>query len=234
MVYKDFYLRFLKKIYNLTFLIRLMLSSEQLKQIKEQLLKQLSNFPEDKREEIKSQILQMNDEQFEEFLIENGLIKNSQEEQIPKKSEKNSCLFCSIIQGQIPSYKIDENKDSIAILEINPLSKGHSLILPKKHIETEKIPSACFKLAKNLAKKIKSKFSPKEIKITTLNNFGHTIIEVLPLYGDEKERHKANEKELFELQSLLITKPKIKREKPIKKQKKEEKSNLPKLKPRLP
>ncbi|MDD4290310.1 MAG: HIT domain-containing protein, partial [Patescibacteria group bacterium] len=45
------------------------------------------------------------------------------------------CIFCKIINGEIPSYKIYEDEFTFAILDINPTSHGHVLILPKKHFE---------------------------------------------------------------------------------------------------
>ncbi|KAF9046253.1 HIT family protein 1 [Panaeolus papilionaceus] len=46
-----------------------------------------------------------------------------------------SCLFCKIIKGQIPSYKLVETANSFAFLDIGPLSKGHALVIPKYHAE---------------------------------------------------------------------------------------------------
>lgn len=43
------------------------------------------------------------------------------------------CIFCKIINGDIPSYKIYEDELVYAFLDINPLSPGHTLIVPKKH-----------------------------------------------------------------------------------------------------
>ncbi|MAG47051.1 HIT family protein [archaeon] len=43
------------------------------------------------------------------------------------------CIFCKIINKEIPSDIIYEDKDFISILDINPIKKGHSLIIPKKH-----------------------------------------------------------------------------------------------------
>jgi diadenosine tetraphosphate (Ap4A) HIT family hydrolase len=230
-----------------------MLTPEQVKELKEQLLKQLVHFPEEKRMQMQEQILQMNDEQFEEFLIANGLIQREGEtsgnrdglsreenETEESKKEKSECIFCSILTNKIPSYKIDENKSAIAILEINPLSKAHILIIPKSHAESEKIPSKAFVLAKKIAKKIKAKFHPKEIKISSISPMGHSLVEVLPLYGNEKERKKATQEELFELQKALITKtktetPQERKEKIQKKKEKQEEekqikiSGLPKF-----
>lgn len=43
------------------------------------------------------------------------------------------CIFCNIIIGKIPCYKTFENDDVMAFLDINPVSHGHTLVVPKKH-----------------------------------------------------------------------------------------------------
>ena len=47
-----------------------------------------------------------------------------------------SCLFCKIIQGQIPCHKLHEDDHTLAFLDIGPLSTGHTLIIPKTHAVT--------------------------------------------------------------------------------------------------
>ncbi len=47
----------------------------------------------------------------------------------------NECLFCKIIAGEIPAKKIYEDEDSLAFLDINPESDGHTLFIPKKHVD---------------------------------------------------------------------------------------------------
>ncbi len=195
------------------------LTLEQAKQIKEQLLKQISNLPPEQQEQAKQQIIAFSNKQLEQLLIKNQ--QATQNQKLPQ-----DCIFCSIIEGKTPSYKIDENKKSLAILEINPLSKGHALVISKEH---DKLPSPAFTLANKIAKKIKSKFKPKQVKISSTEIFGHKIVEILPLYGNEKERKKATEEELKKLQEQLKVKPR----KPAKSKIKKPKS-LPKLKPRIP
>lgn len=46
------------------------------------------------------------------------------------------CLFCQIINSKIPCYKIYENDIVLAFLDISPCSKGHTLVIPKKHYDT--------------------------------------------------------------------------------------------------
>jgi histidine triad (HIT) family protein len=43
------------------------------------------------------------------------------------------CIFCKIIERTIPSYWIDETEHTFAFLDINPVSKGHTLVIPKVH-----------------------------------------------------------------------------------------------------
>ena len=48
---------------------------------------------------------------------------------------KNNCIFCAIAAGEIPSFKVYEDELVLAYLDINPFSKGHTLVIPKAHSE---------------------------------------------------------------------------------------------------
>ena len=51
------------------------------------------------------------------------------------------CIFCKIIEGEAPSYKIYEDEDTLAFLDINPVADGHVLVIPKHHEQfVEKLP----------------------------------------------------------------------------------------------
>ena len=185
-----------------------MLPEEQVDSIKQQIIQQIeTNFPEDKKQMAISQVEAMNSEQLEEFLVKNNMIKQAE-----SNLSQGQCIFCSIISGQVPSTLIEENKHAMAILEINPISKGHVLILPKEHISSsEKIPSQISTLAKKIAEKIKTKLKPKEVKIELANLFGHEVLNVFPVYGEENiqtKRYKAEQKELEEIKKILGKKTK--------------------------
>lgn len=70
----------------------------------------------------------------------------------------SDCIFCKIIEGEIPSTKIYENDYVIAIEDINPKAKVHSLVIPKVHVESlneledDKIMSEILKAVKEVAK----------------------------------------------------------------------------------
>jgi histidine triad (HIT) family protein len=208
------------------------INSKQIVELKKQVINQInSTFPEDKKDYAIEQVESMNEEQFVEFLKKNKLINLPEEEQSSQNSKENyskETPFRLIVEGKIPSYPIDENKDSLAVLEINPISKAHIIIIPKKPIkETEKLPSSLFTLAKKISKRINSNFKPKEVLISSSNVLGETIVQVLPVYTEEaltSKRHPASKDELEELKKILGKKfkskiPKAPKPKKIKEQK---------------
>ena len=48
----------------------------------------------------------------------------------------SNCIFCKIADGVIPSYKIYEDDDVLAFLDVNPVTYGHTLVISKEHYET--------------------------------------------------------------------------------------------------
>ncbi|MBT3398018.1 HIT family protein [archaeon] len=206
------------------------LTDEQVRQVKDQLLEQLDNFPEDKRAQIKEQIDSMNPDQVEEFVKQNQL----------SHMPGGDCVFCSIIEGKMPSIKIAENEENIAILEINPINKGHTLIVPREHLD--KVKDSTNALADQVSKRITEKFNPVEIRINEKEIMGHQMLEVVPVYtGDEgkpMERAKASEEELKkvqeELSSAESTATPTAEPETAEPETPEEPEELPKLKPRIP
>ena len=61
---------------------------------------------------------------------------------------ENNCIFCKIANGEIPAATVYEDEDFRAILDLGPASKGHTLILPKKHAAN------LFELPEETAKKV--------------------------------------------------------------------------------
>lgn len=69
------------------------------------------------------------------------------------------CIFCKIIKNEIPSYKVYEDDLVLAFLDVSPMSKGHTLIIPKKHFKDifeiedsylERVVSVSKKIAKKM------------------------------------------------------------------------------------
>ncbi len=168
-----------------------MLSEKESEEIKNQIINQIEKtFPEEKKEFAKQQILSMNPQQLEEFLKKNKLIPQQE------------CIFCLITSEKIKSYKVDESNEAVAVLEINPISKAHTLIIPKEHQPKKEIPKNIQTFVEKVSKKIKEKFNPKEIRVFSSELFGHGFINILPVYEKptKSERHKASEEELIKIQ----------------------------------
>lgn len=176
-------------------------TKKDLENIKEKLIEHIrSNYEEEKAQSLISAISEMNDDEFTSFLKEQGLLDG-------KKTENSKCIFCSIVFGEIPSTIIEKNEKAIAILDINPASRGHTLIIPKEHISSkEKLPEEAGKLALIVEEKIQKALNPRKIEFISSNIMGHEIINVLPIYQDEtinSERKKATPEELKEVKEKL-------------------------------
>jgi len=51
--------------------------------------------------------------------------------------KNQNCIFCKIIAGEIPSVKIWEDEDFLAILDVFPNTKGQTLVMPKRHVDSD-------------------------------------------------------------------------------------------------
>jgi histidine triad (HIT) family protein len=185
-----------------------MLSDKQIKELKEHVLKQIEdNFPADKKDFAKQQILSMTHEEFEDFLVKNNVIQDGAGKQEQK------CIFCSIIDNELKSYRIDEIKDAIAVLEINPVSEGHLLIIPKLH--DYPISEEIIRFGKKMSERIKKVLSPRKIEIAQSELFGHKILNIIPVYENENinsPRKKISDENLEEIMKKLEEKKEEKKE----------------------
>ena len=104
------------------------------------------------------------------------------------------CIFCKIINGEIPCNKIYENDYVFAFLDINPDSDGHTLIIPKKHFTDlddidESTLTEIFKAAKHLKNVLEEKLECTGISL--LQNNGscqevkHYHLHLKPYYKDK-------------------------------------------------
>ena len=51
-------------------------------------------------------------------------------------TSSGTCIFCKIIAGEVPSRRIDEDDRSVTFLDVAPFHRGHSLVVPKRHVES--------------------------------------------------------------------------------------------------
>lgn len=98
-------------------------------------------------------------------------------------------LFTRIIQGEIPSYKVAENEKFYAFLDINPLKKGHTLVIPKKEVDylfdlEESLLGEMMIFAKKVAQGIEKVVPCKRIGVAVLGlEVPHAHIHLVPIEG---------------------------------------------------
>ena len=127
-----------------------------------------------------------------------------------------NCVFCKIIKGEIPSYKIYEDEKFFAFLDIRPVNPGHMDIIPKEHYGyifdlPENLYQGIFELAKKISIPLKLATGAKRIGIA-VEGFGvdHAHVHLVPLHNsyelDPHRAKKASEEELELIQKRIIEK----------------------------
>ena len=98
-----------------------------------------------------------------------------------------SSIFTKIVQGEIPSYKIAEDEKYYAFLDINPLAKGHTLVIPKKETDyifdmVDSDLAGMIVFAKKVAKAIEEVVPCKRVGMAVLGlEVPHAHIHVIPI-----------------------------------------------------
>jgi len=116
------------------------------------------------------------------------------------------CIFCKIIEGEIPCSKVYEDALFIAFLDIRPVHKGHVLIVPKRHFvnlfDTPDMEAeAIYKVARGIAKAVKEATDCDGINIVQNNGAAagqevfHSHLHVIPRYDNDKLRFASIHKE---------------------------------------
>lgn len=100
-------------------------------------------------------------------------------------------IFTKIANGEIPSYKVAESEDFYAFLDISPLAKGHTLVIPKKveddyifHLD-EKTYDGLWAFARKVAVALKAAVPCKRVGVAVLGmEVPHTHIHLVPLQSE--------------------------------------------------
>lgn len=107
---------------------------------------------------------------------------------------KESCIFCKIVKGEIPSYKVYEDENFLAFLDINPQSPGHTQVIPKDHHRwVWDVPEAgkYFEVARKVAKAQQKAFDTDFILSKIVGDeVPHAHIWIFPnnqVKGDKKD-----------------------------------------------
>ncbi len=109
------------------------------------------------------------------------------------------CVFCKIIAGEIPCYKVFENENYLAFLDIKPQGAGHTLLIPKKHFrwvwDLPRRPAGkaglpnyneYFETVRDIYELLKKKLNPDWIELKVLGmDVTHAHIHLIPHWNND-------------------------------------------------
>jgi histidine triad (HIT) family protein len=115
----------------------------------------------------------------------------------------NNCLFCKIIAGDFPAHVVYEDEKVLAFLDIHPKTKGHTLVIPKKHADDiydidEADLAHIAKVTKHIAIAMQSSLNTAGVNMFSNNKsaaqqeISHFHMHVLPRYDDEQKMNFAS------------------------------------------
>ena len=124
-------------------------------------------------------------------------------------------IFSRIVAGEIPSYKVAENDRYYAFLDINPLAKGHTLVIPKQEVDyfydlDDDTLQGIMVFAKEVAQKIKAFSGCKKVATVVLGlEVPHAHIHLIPMNSEKdvdftREKLTLTPEEFSEIASALI------------------------------
>ncbi|MDY3547455.1 HIT family protein [Riemerella anatipestifer] len=124
-------------------------------------------------------------------------------------------IFTKIINGEIPAYKIAEDENHLAFLDVMPLAEGHTLVIPKKEVDlifdldTEEFKNL-WAFAQQVAKKIEKNIPCERVSIAVIGlEVPHAHIHLVPINKIEdlnfkKERLKFSVEDFKEIQQKIL------------------------------
>jgi histidine triad (HIT) family protein len=126
----------------------------------------------------------------------------------------DDCVFCKIIRGDEPSYKIWEDDECYAFLTIRPINPGHTLVIPKAHIDdifdiNDPLFTNLFRQSKELSEPIRRAFNAPRIGVAIEGfSVSHAHIHLVPVYHmaelDPNRGKPAQSDELINVQEKIL------------------------------
>ncbi|MDA3891937.1 MAG: HIT family protein [Salinivirgaceae bacterium] len=119
-------------------------------------------------------------------------------------------IFSKIVTGEIPSYKIAEDENHYAFLDINPLKKGHALVIPKKEVdyifdlEADEL-AGLHVFAQKIAKAIDKTIACKRVAVIVLGlEVPHAHIHLIPMDSESDVRFSNKKREFSQEEFIAI------------------------------
>jgi histidine triad (HIT) family protein len=106
------------------------------------------------------------------------------------------CIFCKVVAGEIPGEIVDSDDSTVTVMDINPATRGHVVVMPREHAEnlltvSEEDLSATMRAVRRIVERMQQTLSPAGFNV--LNNMGraawqsifHFHVHVIPRYADD-------------------------------------------------
>ena len=127
----------------------------------------------------------------------------------------NDCIFCKIIKGEIPSRTVYEDDIIQVIMNINPNTNGHLLVIPKEHMENiidtkdEVISHSITTIREKLYPMLKEKLNCEGLTIAQNNELGQEIkhyhIHLIPRYQNDNADFQYNKEQIKDVEEVFNT-----------------------------
>jgi histidine triad (HIT) family protein len=127
-----------------------------------------------------------------------------------------STIFSRIVSKEIPCFSVHENDEFLAFLDVNPLVKGHTLVIPKMEVDyifdlDDAVLQRMIVFSKDVARKLKDTFPCKKIGISVVGlEVPHAHIHLIPINSIEdmnfsRDKLKLSQDQLKEIQSNILS-----------------------------
>lgn len=122
----------------------------------------------------------------------------------------DTCIFCEILAGRAKGRIVHEDVHSVALLDINPFSPGHCLVIPRRHVQfwhdlSAEEAASLFQVAQETARRIKQAYRPDFVAMYARGRrIPHTHIFLVPTFGGDPLDRFFNTLEGFQEQTTRL------------------------------
>lgn len=111
----------------------------------------------------------------------------------------DNCLFCNIVAGKQSAHKVYEDDEILAFLDVEPVNPGHTLVIPKQHVEVfwqldEPTYTHLMQVVRKLSERVQSVIKPERVGLLIAGfDVPHAHVHIVPMheYDDLKAKQKA-------------------------------------------
>lgn len=169
------------------------MEKEQVDKIRQSILQQIESqdMPEDSKSKLREQVENASDEEIIQF------VQQQSKGDSGESGEKIECIFCGIAEGKVQTFKIFENSEVAAFLDINPAIVGQTIIIPKKHAQflfqlPDSTVEALFLAVKKIMPILINVTKAEGISIFIPQGIGqnlpHIAVNLIPRFKEDKDK----------------------------------------------